>query len=179
MIFFWGAINWIQPVLAGQAYLSDVVVTNTMDHLLVYVTVNDCFTEEMDKAIESGIETTFTFFVRLYERRDFWWNKTIADIEVKHSIKYDNLKRIYEVRLSERDNGVITVKDFDKAKKLMASVEELKITPLFNLDEGGRYRLRMMAELDKIKLPLYLHNVLFFLSLWDFKTDWYKIDFRY
>ena len=48
-----------------------------------------------------------------------------------------------------------------------------------NLEKGGRYQLRMMAELDKIILPLYLHNVLFFLSLWDFETDWYTIDFRY
>ena len=94
-------------------------------------------------------------------------------------IKYDNLKTIYEVRLSEQDNKVITVKSFDEAKKLMAEVVALKITPLSNLEKGGRYQLRMMAELDKIILPLYLHNVLFFLSLWDFETDWKMIEFRY
>jgi len=49
--------------------LSDFVVTNTRDHLLVYFGVNNCFTPEMNNAIESGIETTFTFFIQLYERR--------------------------------------------------------------------------------------------------------------
>ena len=179
IIFLWVALHWSLPVLAEDAYISDVVVTNTRDHLLVYFGVRGCFTEEMDRAIESGIETTFTFFIRLYKKRFFVWDKKITDIEIKHSVKYDNLKRIYEVRLSEQDNKVITVKSFDEAKKLMAEVVALKITPLSNLEKGGRYQLRMMAELDKIILPLYLHNVLFFLSLWDFETDWYTIDFRY
>ena len=35
------------------------------------------------------------------------------------------------------------------------------------------------AELEKVRLPLYLHYVLFFVSLWDFETDWFTIDFIY
>jgi len=175
----WVTLYGSVPALAEQAYIADVVVTNTRDDLLVYFGVRDCFTEEMNRAIENGVETTFTFFIRLYKKRFLLWNKKIVDLEIKHSVKYDNLKRIYEVKLSEQDNKVTTVKSFDEAKKLMAEVVALKIMPLSDLEKGGRYQLRMMAELDKIVLPLYLHNILFFLSLWDFETDWYTIDFRY
>jgi len=164
---------------AEKAALSDVVLTNSEDHLIVYFKVKDCFTEDMIKAIENGIETTFTFFVRLHEKTEFLWNKKVADIEIKHSIRYDNLKRVYEVRLSEKGEDVVYTKDLEKAKRIMATIEELKIARLETLIKGRHYRLRMMAELDKIKLPLYLHNILFFLSLWDFQTDWYQIDFRY
>lgn len=167
------------PALAAKAYLSDIVITNGEEHLLVYFTVKDCFTEEMNRAIQNGIETTFTFFVKLYEKIEFAWDKKITDLEVKHSIKYDNLKKLYEVRLSENNNEVITVKDFDQAKKLMSEVIGLKVTPLSRLLEGGDYQLKLMAELDKIELPLNLHYVLFFLSLWDFETDWHTIDFKY
>jgi hypothetical protein len=55
----------------------------------------------------------------------------------------------------------------------------LKVLPLRELAKGGHYQIQMMAELDQIRLPLYLHYVFFFLSLWDFETDWYTIDFRY
>ena len=68
------------PVMAEQAYLSDIVVTNNRDNLLVYFTVNNCFTADMNRAIESGLDTTFTFFVDLYERRDFWWDRKIKSI---------------------------------------------------------------------------------------------------
>lgn len=167
------------PVQAKKAFLSDIVVTNTRDHLLVYFSVNNCFTAEMNTAIESGLNTTFTFFVRLYEKRNFLWDRKIADVEISHSIKYDNLKNIYEVRLSEQNNKVIQVNVFDEAKKLMADVSALKVTPAHNLRKGERYQLQMMAQLDKIKLPLYLHYVLFFLSLWNFETEWHTVDFRY
>ena len=83
------------------------------------------------------------------------------------------------MRLSEQDNKINTVKDFEEAQRLMTELVAVKITPLSNLKKGNQYQIHMMAELDKIELPLYLHYVLFFLSLWDFKTDWYTIDFKY
>lgn len=172
-------VTWAAPALTREAYLSDIVVTNTRDHLLLYFTVNDCFTPDMNAAIESGINVTFTFFVELYEKRDFLWNRKIADMEISHSVKYDQLKSIYELRLSEHENKMIPVKDSEGAKRLMAEIVALKVAPLANLKRGGRYQLKMMAELDQIKLPFYLHYVLFFLSLWDFETPWYTVDFRY
>ncbi len=164
---------------AQQARLSDIVVTNTEEHLLVYFSVEDCFTPDMNRAIESGLPATFTFLVHLYEKRDFWWDSKIAEMEVKHSIKYDQLKKRYEMRLTERDQEVIFVQDFQEAKHLMSEVAALEVVPLHRLEKGGRYQLRMKAELDKIRLPLYLHYILFFLSLWDFETDWYAVDFLY
>lgn len=167
------------PAVAEDAYLSDFVVTNTRDHLLVYFKVNNCFTQEMNNAIESGIETTFTFFVQLHEKRDLIWDKKIADLEVNHSIKYDSLKKTFTVRFSEDNNREVTARDFEEARKLMAEIVALKVIPMHQLKKGKRYQLQMMAQLDKIRLPYYLHYVFFFLSLWDFETDWYAVDFRY
>jgi hypothetical protein len=172
-------VLWAAPAVAKEAYLSDFVVTNTRDHLLVYFTVNNCFTPEMNNAIESGIETTFTFFVQLHEKRDLIWDRKIADLEVNHSIKYDSLKKTYSVRFSEDNKREVTARTFEEAKKLMAEIVALKVVPMHQLKKGQRYQLQMMAQLDKIRLPLYLHYVFFFLSLWDFKTDWYAVDFRY
>jgi hypothetical protein len=179
LIIFLVAVPWACPVYATEAHLSDIVVSNTRDYLLVYFTVQNCFTQEMNEAIDSGLNTTFTFYVKLYERRNILWDKKIADIKISHSIKYDSLKEIYQVRLSEEDNKMVVARSFDEAKKLMAEVVALKVIPLYSLKKGSRYQLQMMAELDKIQLPLYLHYVLFFLSLWDFKTEWYAVDFGY
>ena len=177
MVLIWAA--GVVPAAAKEAYLSDFVVTNTRDHLLVYFTVNNCFTPEMNNAIESGIETTFTFFVQLFEKRELLWDRKIADLEVNHSIKYDSLKKIYTVRLSEDSNREITTSNFEEAKKRMSEIVALKVVPMHQLKKGKRYQLQMMAQLDKIRLPFYLDYVLFFLSLWDFETDWYAVDFRY
>jgi len=166
-------------VRAEEAALSDIVITTTQDDLLAYFTVVDCFTEDMERAIHNGIPTTFTFFVKLLKVRSSWWDKKIADLKVSHEITYDSLKKVYILRFSEDDRKELIVKDFEEAKTLMSEIVGLKVTSLDRLEKDAYYRVRMMAELDTIKLPLYFHYVLFFLSLWDFETDWYSVDFRY
>ena len=164
---------------AEEARITDIVVTNSSEDLLVYFTVTDCFTEDMKKAIDNGVSTVFTFLIRLDEVRDFWWDKEIADLRISHEIRYDNLKNVYILKLSSGDGKEIYVKDFDKARKLMSEVAGYRVTSLKNLEKGVRYQIGIMAELDKIRLPFYFHYVFFFLSLWDFETDWYIVDFKY
>jgi len=164
---------------AKEAHLSDIIVTNTRDHLLSYFNVRDCFTEEMNMAIMNGISTKFTFIVKLYEIRGAWFDRKIADIRLTHTIEYNTLKNEFSLLLPEQNNKKVKTKDFDSAKKLMADVVALKVIRLDKLKRGVHYQLRMKAELDKIELPFYLNYVLFFLSLWDFETDWYSVVFRY
>ena len=162
-----------------EARLSDIIVTNTRDHLLTYFNVTDCFTEEMDRAIMNGIPTKFTFIVKLYEIRSMWFDRKIADITLTHNIEYNNLKSEFNLLLPEQGKAGIKTKDFDEARKLMSEVVALKVARLSMLERGRHYQLRVKAELDKIELPFYLNYVLFFLSLWDFETDWYSVVFRY
>lgn len=164
---------------ARQASLDDIIVTNTRDHLLVYFNVEDCFTEDMNRAIMNGIQTKFTFIVKLYEVRTAWFDEEIADIRLTHKIEYNTLKNEFNVFLPEQNNKHITTKDAEEANKMMAEVVALKVARLDTLRRGSHYQLRLKAELDKIELPFYLDYVLFFLSLWDFETDWYTVVFKY
>jgi hypothetical protein len=165
--------------LARETRLSDIIVTNTRDHLLVYFNVRDCFTGEMNKAILNGISTKFTFIVKLYEVRNAWFDHKVADINLTHNVEYNTLKNEFNLFLPEHNKKKVKTKDFDEAKKLMAEVVALKVVRLDKLKRGIHYQLRMKAELDKIELPFYLNYVFFFLSLWDFETDWYSVIFRY
>jgi hypothetical protein len=70
----------VSPAFAEKAYLSDIAITTNSNHLVVYLKVNNCFTEEMDRAIKSGILTTFNFFIQLHERRKYWWDSKNASL---------------------------------------------------------------------------------------------------
>ena len=164
---------------AGEARLDDIIVTNTKEHLIVYFNVEDCFTEDMNRAIMNGIPAKFTFIVKLYEVRNVWFDRKIADIRITHKVEYNTLKNEFTVFFPERNNKTIITKDADEANKLMAEVVALQVARLDTLKRGSHYQLRLKAELDKIELPLNLDYVLFFLSLWDFETDWYSVVFKY
>ena len=164
---------------AAEATLSDIIVTNTQEDLLVFFDIEGCFTREMEEAILNGIPTTFTIYIKLYKTRTLWLDASISDIELEHTINFDNMKDEFRVTRSEDNYSELVLKEFDAAKKAMAEIKNIKVAPLRELSKKGKYQLRVKAELEKVRLPLYLHYVLFFVSLWDFETDWYTVDFTY
>ena len=164
---------------AQEAHLTNIIVTNTRDDFLIYFTVKGAFRGEIKKAILSGVPTTFSFFVTLNLERRLWPDKEIADLKLTHTIKYDNLKQEFSIHRSWKNGKPDIAKSFEEAQKLMSEINGLKVLPLKQLEKGRRYQLLAKAELSKLTLPLYLHYVLFFMSLWDFETDWYTVDFIY
>jgi Domain of unknown function (DUF4390) len=168
-----------RPAWSKQAQIGDIIVTNNQDYLLVYFFTKGCFTNEMNKAIMNGIPTTFTFLIELYKPRSFWPNRQLSSLKLHHTIKYDSLRQEFSVTLSERGNQTFVMKDFNKAQDMMADVSNVQLVPLKALEKNNQYQLRIKAELNKVRLPLYLHYILFFVSLWDFETDWYVVDFMY
>lgn len=167
------------PAWGKQAQIGDIIVTNNQDHLLLYFYTKGCFTPDMNKAIQNGIPTTFTFLIELYKPRSLWPNKRLTSLKLHHTIKYDSLREEFSVTLSERGNQTFAIKEFSKAQEMMADVSNVQLIPLQALEKNNQYQLRIKAELNKVRLPLYLHYLLFFVSLWDFETDWYVVDFIY
>ena len=163
---------------AQKATIGDLSIAVNQDDLLLDFKVIDCFTSEMNKAIENGIPTTFNFLVRLYEVKDFQFDRKIVDLLVTREIRYDSLKKTYVVTLPEQ-NKVLEIGDFERTKRVMSQITGMKLVDLKGLKRGHRYRVQAMAELNKIRLPFHLHYVFFFLSLWDFETDWHTIEFTY
>jgi hypothetical protein len=164
---------------AQDAILTNITVSNTRDDLLLYLNLEGAFREEMKNAILSGVPATFSFFAKLNRSRNFWFDQTIADIEVTHTIVYDNLKKEFTIKRSWKEDNPEITKSFEDAKKWMTEINSLKLIPLNRLKKGEQYQLRVKAEVSKKTLPFYLHYILFFVSLWDFETDWYAIDFIY
>lgn len=167
----------VEPVVAEDARFAHMTVSNTRDDLLLYLTLEGAFTEKFKEAILSGVPASFAFHISLYRVRNWWPDKNIADIELAHTIKYDNLKKEFTVKRSWKEGDPVVTHSFSQAQQWMAEVDALSVYPLKELEKGRQYQIRTMAEVSKLTLPLYLHYVLF--SLWDVETDWYTIDFIY
>lgn len=165
--------------IAQDAALNNIIINNTRDDLLLYLSVEGAFREKMKKAIISGVPASFSFYVMLFRYRGFWMDEKINDIEVTHTMKYDNLKKEYTVSRSWESEAQVTTPSFEEAQKLMCEIKGMHVVSLSRLTKGTQYQIKAKAELSKMTLPLYLHYVLFFMSLWDFETDWYTVDFTY
>ncbi len=161
---------------AEKATLENIITSNDEKFLMVSFRLTDCFTEAMKEAIDNGIDTAFTYIVRLYEVRHLWWDRKVKDLKIKRLIKYDSLKKVYQIKLPTENDKTIFVKNFVAAKRILSEVIGLRVIEIGKLYKGRHYKIQLMAKLDKTSLPFRLHNILFFLPLWDFETDWYTLD---
>lgn len=162
-----------------NAVIENIKLANTRDDLLTYFDVENAFTDKISQAVTNGIPTTFSFYVTLYHTDDSWLDKKIADIRVKSTLRYNPLKKEFSVHRPWKEDNAFVTTSFEEAKEAMTGIDNLTIIALNRLIKGNKYQLRIKAELDKVTLPLSLHNILFFVSFWDFETNWYLINFTY
>ena len=165
---------WIFPLSAfcQKASIKDVNVKGANRAWKVSFDVENCFTEKMEEAIQSGIRTTFTFYIDLYQKRSWWKDRKVASHKFHHTVQYHPIQKVYHVTLEE-DHSSPVASSLEEAKKLMSKVKGFEIQPSSPLKPGIPTYFRIKAELDPVRLPLHLEYLFFFVSLWDFETDWY------
>ena len=162
-----------------EASLENIILTNTRDDLVVYFDVENAFTDGIKKAVLNGVPTSFSFVVSVYKTRDAWFDKKIRNLEIVSTLKYNSLKQEFTVYRPWKTGKPSVTPSLDQARAMMTEVDNLGVTPLSTLAKGDKYQIRIKAELSRVTLPLYLHYILFFVSMWDFETDWHTMDFIY
>jgi hypothetical protein len=164
-------------VAKNKAEIINVEISEDFSMLRVGFFIQDCFTPSMEEAIRSGVPTTFRIRTVVEKPGQLLFSTQILDVILEHTIKYDYLKNEYHVQLPENPEVMRVTKDFAEAKRWMSTVRELPLIPLWRLEKDQPYDLRIRAELSKVELPLFFRYIFFFVSLWDFETDWQVITF--
>jgi hypothetical protein len=163
---------------AENAGIRDLLVSNNANHVLVYAKVTNCFTKDIEAAILAGVPTTFTFLLDLFQERSGWMDRKLSRTTVRSTIKYDNVKKLFLVS-ADGEKEAAAFPDFEGAKRAMADLNGVPIAQLNTLKRNESYYVMVKAKLDKVRLPLHLEYIFFFVSLWDFETGWYRERFFY
>jgi hypothetical protein len=159
------------PAFCQKVSIKDIDIRRTNGVWKVSFDVENCFTEKMEEAIQSGIPTTFTFYINLHQKRSWWKDRRMASHEFRHTVQYHPIQKVYQVTLEENPSSLVA-SSLGEAKKLMSRVKECRIQSSSPVDPGVPAYFRIKAELDPVRLPLHLEYLFFFVSLWDFETDW-------
>ena len=116
-------VNLLQArtLYAQDATIKDFTVSNSDTQLSLYLTVTDCFTDDMEIAIHNGIPATFTYYVDIYRKRSNWPDKKIGKYEFNHILEYDSLKKEYRIQRDEKNDNKLTT-SLDEAKVIMSEI---------------------------------------------------------
>ncbi|MCX5870547.1 MAG: DUF4390 domain-containing protein [Deltaproteobacteria bacterium] len=162
-----------------DAHFSDLIITTSKTHLLLFGLIKNGITEEMLQGLHNGIPLQFTFLVELNKTEKNWPDLQLVSLQFQHKLTYDTLQENYRVETNEKHQRTETFSQLSDALKVMNEINGLQVLELSQLIPDSSYQLRVKAELYKKTLPLKLHYIVPFASWWDVETDWYTIEFTY
>lgn len=162
-----------------EPHIADILVTTSQTHLLLFCSIKNSFTPEMIEGIHNGIPITFTFLVELEQVNNKWFDKTMTEMTIQHTLVYDSLKEQYKIYRSEKNQNPIITDSLEKAQEIIVELNGIKIISREKMKPDMPYAIHVKATLAEKTLPLYMHYIIPFISLWDFETDWRTIEFRY
>ncbi len=159
--------------------IKDIIVTTSDNDLLLFATVKNCFTQEMLDGVRNGIPIIFTYHLKLVKTSNTWIDTSLVESSVTHTMTFDSGKKEYRIAFSNQEGKTINTANLEQAKQLMAELNGIKVIALTQLVHDAPYAIHFKVTLKKGSLPLGMHRVVPFSSLWDFETDWRTIEFRY
>ena len=159
--------------------ISDILITTSQTHLLLFCTIKNSFTPEMIEGVQNGIPVTFTFLIELEKIVNNWPDSTLIEMSIHHTLTFDPLKEKYQITLSGRPDNPVITDSLDKAIETMSDLNGIKIYSRDKLEPDAPYALHVKATLAEKILPMNMQYIIPFISLWNFETDWRTIEFRY
>ena len=153
--------------------IENLTITKDSKNLAISFNLKNSFSRDIEKALLSGMPTTFIFSFEIYRERPFWPDKKVASFKLSRVCKYNTLKEEFEIFQEESPESHLYVKEIDDVIEAMSVMKQIPVAPLFLFsNKDGSYKLRVKAELDTIELPFPFNYLLFFLHFWDFETSW-------
>lgn len=166
LIFVFSSFN----SYAEEAKISTFIINKNKKNISLSFSTENAFSEEILDLIQSGIPVSFSFDIQIEEHRNYLPDKVIYNQEIIHKLKYSTLTKTFFVIKPYISEEPYVINSQKRAESEMTSVTDFKIE--LPKEYKGLYTVYVRARLQEITLPFYMHKIFFFLSAWDFKTDW-------
>ena len=173
LTFFLLALANFSTTLAASPDVVNIGVGTKGKYVVVNARLIDGFTESIKKAIENGVPMGLTFEVELRQENTAWVDSLISSNKIRHKVQFDSLKKIY--RFSESGKNIrrkkITRKD-SRYQKLMLTLRDIPIAPIYKLDPNEKYYVRVKADLETDRFWFPFNYIFFFVPFSEFETSW-------
>ena len=129
--------------------------------------------QKFEEDIHNGIPKDLFYYILLKRRQGFWVDEELLSQTIKHTIKFDILKKQYSI--STRVKGALyekTLTNFDEMRGLISEVKNVSISDISFLDPEETYYVSIKAEIHATRLPFYFEYLLFFIPFLELDTPW-------
>lgn len=134
--------------------------------------IDFAFSDEAQKALQSGIPIIILLDIEVEEKRNWWWNKTVATLQQGYLLLYHALSEKYIV--NNLNSGA--QHDYTSLGATLSALGRVNNLPLIDsslLDKDDEYRVKLRVRLDIESLPAPMRPLAYISSDWQLASDWY------
>ena len=171
--FFMLTMGLVSPVSAVSPDVVNIGVGTNGNYVVINARLVDGFTEKILEAIENGVPMGFTFEIELRKANTLWMDSLVSSNKVRHRVQFDSLKKAY--RFSEFGKNVkrkIITRKESRYQKLMLTLKNIPIAPIYKLDPNEKYYVRVKADLETDRFWFPFNYIFFFVPFSAFETSW-------
>ena len=171
--FFILTMGLVSPVSAVSPDVVNIGVGTNGKYVVMNARLVDGFTEKILEAIENGVPMGFTFEIELRKANTLWVDSLVSSNKVRHRVQFDSLKKIYRFSESGKNirRKIITRKE-SRYQKLMLTLKNIPIAPIYKLDPNEKYYVRVKADLETDRFWFPFNYIFFFVPFSAFETSW-------
>lgn len=178
-VFFLTALAILIMTGANPGYSAQEKISNLSNELLgnneILVSANliRWTKDEILEDLNNGIPKDLFYYILLKKRLPAWIDEEITGRTIRHTIKYDVLKKQYSVT-TRTETGVSdkTFDSFDEMADLISKIERVKISIDRKLRPRHTYYTSVKGVMRASKTPFYLKYIFFFIPDLELDTPW-------
>jgi Domain of unknown function (DUF4390) len=158
---------------AEGAAIEDLIPLVRSDGIFVSFRAGGAFSEEVERAIRTGLEVKFRYNVELKRPRGIWPDGEVARRVITTTVSYDNLTKRYKLtrEIDGKIDATEVVADAEAMMRFMTTFESLRLFDLSELEPNESYYVRVKGVLRERNLLLLIP--------WDVGTGWKQARFDY
>lgn len=130
------------------------------------------FSDDALEALRSGVPLIILLNIEVEKDRNWWWDKTIAELEQGYLLLYHALSEKYIVH--NLNSGA--QQNYTSLNAALDSLSNIRDFPLIDknlLEKDNEYYIRLRTYLDIESLPAPMRPIAYISSQWQLESDWF------
>lgn len=131
------------------------------------------FSDDALEALRSGVPLIVLVNIEVQKDRNWWWDKTIAELEQGYLLLYHALSEkyiIHNLNSGAQQNFI----SLNTALHFLSNIREFPLIDKNLLEEGDDYYVRLRTYLDIESLPAPMRPIAYISSQWQLESGWFS-----
>jgi len=161
------------PVRAEGFVIHSVETRLVNKVYLMNASIDYQFSEVALDALQNGVPLIVLLDIEVEQKRKWWFNKTIAELQQGYLLLYHALTEKYII--NNLNSGA--QENYDSLRSALDSLNKIKDLPIIDanlIKKGESYDVQLQTYLDLEALPAPMRPIAYISSQWRLESDWYR-----